>query len=50
MTGKCNKCGRFAEKDMDNDKHYICEKCDLFWCFDETCHCCDGLDEEARAK
>ena len=51
MTKKlCPKCKSPMEHD-DGEitppyKHYICDSCDLFWCFDNKCHCCDGLEED----
>ena len=50
---KCPKCGVFMERDKDNDDeyHWICNKCDLFYCFDDKCFCCEEEcfeDEEAK--
>ena len=43
MKKKCPKCGRFMEIDPDyfeqKDNHFFCNKCDLFWCFENGCHC-----------
>ena len=42
---KCPECGRFIEKDdMELEPpyyHFICNKCDMFYCFEDGCHCCD---------
>jgi hypothetical protein len=43
---KCPKCGRYIGEDPDDSLHYICDNCDLFYCRDPTCHCCEGLDDD----
>ena len=50
-TEKCPKCGRFMEYDIEELEphyHYICNKCDLFYCFEKGCHCCDGYEDETN--
>jgi hypothetical protein len=42
---KCPECGRFMEYDGDNEFHYICNHCDMFYCFEEGCYCCDEGEE-----
>ena len=39
----CPQCGRFMNRDEANDDnyHWGCLKCDMFYCFEEGCHCCE---------
>lgn len=46
MKKKCPECGKFMAEDEDNDFHYICHHCDLFYCFEKGCHCCEGLERD----
>jgi hypothetical protein len=45
ITKRCPQCGRFMEHDdMELEPpyfHFICDKCDMFYCFESDCHCCD---------
>jgi len=47
---KCPKCKQPMTEEEDNEKHYICEDCDLFYCFEKGCHCCDDYELEERSK
>ena len=29
----CPKCGRFMQKDEWDDEHWVCDKCDMVYCF-----------------
>ena len=45
---KCPECAKFMEHDDMNDLHYICNKCDMFYCFEGGCHCCDEYKDEKQ--
>lgn len=46
---KCDKCGRFLRPDdmeVGKPKHFNCDNCGLFYCKEDNCHCCEGLENE----
>ena len=49
ISKKCPKCGRFMEIDPAyfeaKDNHFFCNHCDMFYCFEKGCHCCDKETE-----
>jgi hypothetical protein len=45
---KCPECGRFMEYDGDNEFHYICNHCDMFYCFEEGYWKNIGMDDKGK--
>jgi hypothetical protein len=38
------------EEDYLSEEHYNCSWCDKYYCYEEGCHCLDGLEEKPKER